>query len=196
MRELASRALVAIKGHFFELGRFAYSAAGALQLKRDLGEFEAWAVSVSSTVSDVRGRDARESEKLHDANAVGSAVAAALRDEIQKQWRDTLEACDVLLVPPDALPGLLKQRTAEEESANASFGGDENAAEDVFGKKNLSPRRIVSLRVDFHPSMVEGLGPALTEKHDSGAARHARSGSLSSAFFASFGRTHSPPPTR
>jgi len=189
MRELSSRALVAIKGHFFELGRFAYSAAGALQLKRDLGEFEAWAVSVSSTVSDVRGRDARESEKLQDAND-GSAVAAALRDEIQKQWRDTLEACDVLLVSPDALPGLLKQRTAE--SANAFSGGDENAAENVA----LSPRRIVSLRVDFHPSMVEGLGPALAEKHDSGAARHARSGSLSSAFFASFGRTHSPPPTR
>jgi hypothetical protein len=193
MRELASRALVAIKGHFFELGRFAYSAAGALQLKRDLGEFEAWAVSVSSTVSDVRGRDARESEKLQDANAVGSAVAAALRDEIQKQWRDTLEACDVLLVSPDALPGLLKQRTAE--SAKAFSGGDENGAENVFGS-SLSPRRIVSLRVDFHPSMVEGLGPALAEKHDSGAARHARSGSLSSAFFASFGRTHSPPPTR
>lgn len=193
MRELSSRALVAIKGHFFELGRFAYSAAGALQLKRDLGEFEAWAVSVSSTVSDVRGRDARESEKLQDANAVGSAVAAALRDEIQKQWRDTLEACDVLLVSPDALPGLLKQRTAE--SAKAFSGGDENGAENVFGS-SLSPRRIVSLRVDFHPSMVEGLGPALAEKHDSGAARHARSGSLSSAFFASFGRTHSPPPTR
>ena len=190
MRELSSRALVAIKGHFFELGRFAYSAAGALQLKRDLGEFEAWAVSVSSTVSDVRGRDARESEKLQDANAVGSAVAAALRDEIQKQWRDTLEACDVLLVSPDALPGLLKQRTAE--SAKAFSGGDEYAAENVA----LSPRRIVSLRVDFHPSMVEGLGPALAEKHDSGAARHARSGSLSSAFFASFGRTHSPPPTQ
>ena len=138
------------------------------------------------------GRDssARESEKLQDAND-GSAVALrALRDEIQKQWRDTLEACDVLLVSPDALPGLLKQRTAE--SAKAFSGGDEYAAENVA----LSPRRIVSLRVDFHPSMVEGLGPALTEKHDSGAARHARSGSLSSAFFASFGRTHSPPPTR
>ena len=189
MRELSSRALVAIKGHFFELGRFAYSAAGALQLKRDLGEFEAWAVSVSSNISNAHGRDARESEKLQDAND-GSAVAAAFRDEIQKQWRDTLEACDVLLVSPDALPGLLKQRTAE--SANAFSGGDENAAENVA----LSPRRIVSLRVDFHPSMVEGLGPALAEKNDSGAARHARSGSLSSAFFASFGRTHSPPPTR
>ena len=189
MRELSSRALVAIKGHFFELGRLAYSAAGALQLKRDLGEFEAWAVSVSSNISNAHGRDARESEKLQDAND-GSAVAAAFRDEIQKQWRDTLEACDVLLVSPDALPGLLKQRTAE--SANAFSGGDENAAENVA----LSPRRIVSLRVDFHPSMVEGLGPALAEKNDSGAARHARSGSLSSAFFASFGRTHSPPPTR
>ena len=189
MRELSSRALVAIKGHFFELGRFAYSAAGALQLKRDLGEFEAWAVSVSSNISNAHGRDARESEKLQDAND-DSAVAAAFRDEIQKQWRDTLEACDVLLVSPDALPGLLKQRTAE--SANAFSGGDENAAENVA----LSPRRIVSLRVDFHPSMVEGLGPALAEKNDSGAARHARSGSLSSAFFASFGRTHSPPPTR
>ena len=41
--------------------------------------------------------------------------------------------------------------------------------------------------------MVEGLGPALAEKNDSGAARALE---LSSAFFASFGRTHSPPPTR
>ena len=131
MRELSSRALVAIKGHFFELGRFAYSAAGALQLKRDLGEFEAWAVSVSSNISNAHGRDARESEKLQDAND-GSAVAAAFRDEIQKQWRDTLEACDVLLVSPDALPGLLKQRTAE----SASVGRRETPPKASLAAKN------------------------------------------------------------
>ena len=169
--ELSSRTLSLVTRHFFELNRFAYTTAGALQLKRDLGEFEA------ATTVALLSSSAGEGE----ANA---EVAAALREKTKKQWRDTLEACDVLLVPPDALPGLLKQRTAE------SAGGKERAGggADAF--------HVVSLRADFHPSMAEGLKLGVAEKENAGArAPHARSASLSSAFFASF-RTHSPPPTR
>jgi hypothetical protein len=157
--------------HFFELNRFAYTTAGALQLKRDLGEFEA------ATTVALLSSSAGEGE----ANA---EVTAALREKTKKQWRDTLEACDVLLVPPDALPGLLKQRTAESAGGSETAGG----GADAF--------HVVSLRADFHPSMAEGLKLGLAEKENTGArVPHARSASLSSAFFASF-RTHSPPPTR
>ena len=171
--ELSSRTLSLVTRHFFELNRFAYTTAGALQLKRDLGEFEA------ATTVALLSSSAGEGE----ANA---EVAAALREKTKKQWRDTLEACDVLLVPPDALPGLLKQRTAE------SAGGKEK--ETAGGGADAF--HVVSLRADFHPSMAEGLKLGLAEKEIAGArAPHARSASLSSAFFASF-RTHSPPPTR
>ena len=169
--ELSSRTLSLVTRHFFELNRFAYTTAGALQLKRDLGEFEA------ATTVALLSSSAGEGE----ANA---EVAAALREKTKKQWRDTLEACDVLLVPPDALPGLLKQRTAESAGGKEKAGG----GADAF--------HVVSLRADFHPSMAEGLKLGLAEKENTGArAPHARSASLSSAFFASF-RTHSPPPTR
>ena len=165
--ELSSRALAAARRHFFELDRFAYSAAGALQLKRDLGEFEA-ATAVASSSSAGEG----------EANA---GVVAALREKTKKQWRETLEACDVLLVPPDALPGLLKQRSCESKKKTPGGGAD--------------ARTIVKLRLDFHPSMAEGPRLGLAEKENASArAPHARSASLSSAFFASF-RTHSPPPT-
>ncbi len=169
--ELSSRTLSLVTRHFFELNRFAYTTAGALQLKRDLGEFEA------ATTVALLSSSAGEGE----ANA---EVAAALREKTKKQWRDTLEACDVLLVPPDALPGLLTQRTAESAGGKEKAGG----GADAF--------HVVSLRADFHPSMAEGLKLGLAEKENASArAPHALSASLSSAFFASF-RTHSPPPTR
>ena len=192
MRELSSRALAAVTRHFFAPGRFAYSAAGALQLKRDLGEFEAWSLSVAEPAFFSIGSSGEDVEvSAEDPRSVGS-VASALRETIKKQWRDALEACDVLLVPPDALPSLLEQRERLEKDGSAVAGGDETA-------RALSPRSVVSLRADFHPAfLAKSLrrdAEKLAVEDTKGAARHARAASLSSAFFASF-RTHSPPPTR
>ena len=187
MRELSSRALAAVTRHFFALDRFVYSAAGALQLKRDLGEFETWSLSLAEPTASF-GEKRTTSE---DAE-VGFVARedAALRDAIKKQWREALEACDVLLVPPDALPSLLKQ-SVPEDRGSAVPGGY------LTAQASLAPRSVVLLREDFHPSMLKSLPPTekLAEEDTSGATRHARAGSLSSAFFASF-RTQSPPRMR
>ena len=63
--------------------RFHYTVTGALQLKRDVGEFDVW----------VKGTC-----KLHERT---SAAARA--------WRESLDRCNALLIPAHALPELLRE---------------------------------------------------------------------------------------
>ena len=81
--EMASRLFDAVRAHF---SRHKHSMVGALQLRRDLGEFEAW----------VRRNAVSEFQR--------------------ERWREEAAACGALAVPAASLPRLLMEREAEAEA--------------------------------------------------------------------------------
>ena len=110
------------------VARHKYTMTGALQLKRDLGEFEAWA------------RREADSERQ---------LAA---------WRPVVDLCGALIVPPAALPGLLAETReaarGEEVDEGAGEGADEGADEGAEDDAVADMVRVIQLRADYHPSML------------------------------------------
>ena len=121
VNELAARLRASVEAH---VARHKYTMTGALQLKRDLGEFEAWA------------RREADSERQ---------LAA---------WRRVVDLCGALIVPPAALPGLLAETReaarGEEVDEGAGEGADEGAEDDAVADMV----RVIQLRADYHPSML------------------------------------------
>ena len=86
---MASRLFDAVRAHF---SRHKHSMVGALQLRRDLGEFEAW----------VRRNAVSEFQR--------------------ERWREEAAACGALAVPAATLPRLLMEREAEAEAVGGRRG--------------------------------------------------------------------------
>lgn len=150
--EVIERLSVTVRQHFFELNRFTYSLAGALQLKRDLGEFESWTRDVLRTV-----------ERCSEMSSEKKSTMKGLKNT----WRLSLDMCDPLLVPPNALELLLKETAA-------SHPDDLDSSMTRFAK-------VVTLRKDFKESFLPADLNART--------KHQRTNS--SSFFG--WRTESPP---
>jgi hypothetical protein len=98
VNELAARLRASVEAH---VARHRYTMTGALQLKRDLGEFEAWA------------RREADSERQ---------LAA---------WRRVVDLCGALIVPPAALPGLLAETREAAREEEAEEGAEEGAEDDA-----------------------------------------------------------------
>ena len=147
------------------VARFHHTATGALQLKRDVGELDAF---------------------------VGSICASGRKSSpASRAWRDALDRCNALIIPAHALPELLRETraaaVADAEAERARRGieeagglgeNDGDAAcddSDTAGGDDEERRarvakeagdnaveemvRIIHLRADFHPSMLKVLSP-------------------------------------
>ena len=96
VNELARKLRASVTAH---AQRFTYSMTGAMQIKRDLGEYEAFVIDA--------GCDSR----------------AQL-----SEWRRTLELSGALVIPPDALPGMLAEVTREATEDAKAAEAEEAAA--------------------------------------------------------------------
>ena len=145
------------------VARFHHTATGALQLKRDVGEFDAFVRSICARKSSPASR----------------------------AWRDALDRCNALIIPAHALPELLRETRAaavadaEAERARREIeeagglgekngdtagddgdtaGGDEEerrarVAKEAGDAAVQEMVRIIHLRADFHPSMLKVQSP-------------------------------------
>ena len=143
------------------VARFHHTATGALQLKRDVGEFDAFVRTICGT------------------NPGKSSPAS-------RAWRDALDRCNALIVSAQALPELLRETRAAavadaeaerarrgieeagiqggERDGDGGDGGDEEERRARIAKEAGDAAveemvRIVHLRADFHPAMLKVLSP-------------------------------------
>ena len=141
------------------VARFHHTATGALQLKRDVGELDAF---------------------------VGSICASGRKSSpASRAWRDALDRCNALIIPAHALPELLRETRAAavadaeaerarrgieeagglgENDGDAASGGDDEerrarVAKEAGDNAVEEMVRIIHLRADFHPSMLKVLSP-------------------------------------
>jgi len=145
------------------VARFNHTATGALQLKRDVGEFDAFVRSICARKSSPASR----------------------------AWRDALDRCNALIIPAHALPELLRETRAaavadaeaerarrdieeagglgEKDGDTAGDDGDTAGGDEEERRARVAKEagdaavqemvRIIHLRADFHPSMLKVQSP-------------------------------------
>ena len=108
------------------VARFSYSMIGALQLKRDLGEYEGWVRKMANSERQL------------------------------STWRTTLELCSALIIPAAGLPSLLAdtRRVAEEAAAATTQAGWQETSPSAAETLVSDMVRMVQLRSDYHPAIL------------------------------------------